>query len=170
MSIIKHLIESLVEEELSLLDEKAKTLNDVRKGNLALWVKDKGYEKTFCLYNPSKAAEMINDFNKQTAIDTMVGTIAVARSNRCGAWVVVHTAEHKGFGPLLYEIAMSDISPSGLTSDRKSVSPEAQEVWNYNLVNRAGEFNITDVPANCRNPQGDGRNLALNKFLLSKRD
>lgn len=167
MKMLERLLEILVGEEL--LKEKAKSLNDVRKNNIALWIKDKGYEKVYSLYIPNKAMEMMKDFTKYNAIDALIGTISIGKSKRCGGWVVIHVAAQQGYGPLLYDIAMSDISPEGLASDRKSVTPAAQEVWNYNLTNRNNEFNIVDVPENCRNPMGDSRKPALNKFFAIKK-
>lgn len=47
-----------------------------------------------------------------------------------GAWEVVRSAAEGGYGPTLYDMVMS-ISPNGLTSDRNSVSGEAQNVWSF---------------------------------------
>ena len=47
-----------------------------------------------------------------------------------GAWEVVRSAAEGGYGPTLYDMVMS-ISPNGLTSDRSSVSGEAQNVWAF---------------------------------------
>ena len=61
-------------------------------------------------------------------------------------WVTV-TPKGEGYAPLLYDIAMelttllganSDPPTGGLTSDRYSVTDEAQKVWDYYLYNRAG--------------------------------
>ena len=47
-------------------------------------------------------------------------------------WEVESVNSEKGFGPLLYDIAMemvNKVGGVGLMSDRRSVSPEARNVW-----------------------------------------
>ena len=47
-------------------------------------------------------------------------------------WEVESVYSEKGFGPLLYDIAMemvNKVGGVGLMSDRRSVSPEARKVW-----------------------------------------
>jgi len=43
-------------------------------------------------------------------------------------WYVQASAAQKGFGPLMYQIALSTVGP--FTSDRETVSKEAARVWN----------------------------------------
>ncbi len=59
-------------------------------------------------------------------------------ANCDGAWVIDSTDALSGYGPLLYDIAMeiSTMDGSGLVSDRRSVSMEAHDVWQYYLDNR----------------------------------
>jgi hypothetical protein len=47
----------------------------------------------------------------------------------------------KGYGPLLYDVAMEIATreAGGLVSDRTVVKPPAQKVWRYYLSNRSGE-------------------------------
>ena len=49
------------------------------------------------------------------------------------AWQVVGSGATSGWGPLLYDLAMEYATENGggLMSDRDSVSPSAEEVWNY---------------------------------------
>ena len=49
-----------------------------------------------------------------------------------GAWIVSETEALKGWGPLLYEIAVEESTQrdeAGLSSDRDIVSPSARSVW-----------------------------------------
>jgi len=46
------------------------------------------------------------------------------------------SAADTGYGPLLYDLALSVISPRGLASDRHSVSKSAQRIWQYYFNNR----------------------------------
>lgn len=56
-----------------------------------------------------------------------------------GGWTVIGSEAAKGWGPLLYEVAIeySSQNGGGLTSDRYSVSKDAQAVWDK-YVNRGG--------------------------------
>jgi len=49
------------------------------------------------------------------------------------AWEVRFSYAQKGFGPLLYDIAMEAVALLGasLTSDREEVSTSAQKIWDY---------------------------------------
>ena len=57
----------------------------------------------------------------------------------CGGAYKVRWAEApKGWGPLLYDVAMeyATMNGGGLTPDRTTVSPDAAGVWDYYLANR----------------------------------
>ncbi len=57
----------------------------------------------------------------------------------CGdAWQVGSSAATRGWGPLLYDVAMewATLNGGGLVSDRVIVSVEAQRVWDYYMANR----------------------------------
>ena len=47
--------------------------------------------------------------------------------------------EHKGWGPMLYDVAMefATLNGGGLMSDRGGVSPSARKVWAYYMNNRS---------------------------------
>lgn len=55
-----------------------------------------------------------------------------------GAWVIAGTEAAKGYGPLLYDVAVevATMKGSGLVADRRRVSRHAQKVWQYYLDNR----------------------------------
>ena len=67
-------------------------------------------------------------------------------------WEVVNSAAHKGWGPLLYDVAMELVSSKqyigaeGITPDRMSVSYEARNVWKYYFNNRPDVFSAA-VPS-----------------------
>lgn len=60
------------------------------------------------------------------------------KDNCGGAWEVTNAETASGYGPLLYDITMevATIKGSGLVSDRKTVSIEAHDVWQFYLDNR----------------------------------
>lgn len=72
-----------------------------------------------------------------------------------GAWKVMYASAEKGWGPLLYEVAIEWTSQNGggLTSDRRSVSKKAAAVWDKYLKR-------TDVSKN----QLDTMNPELDKL------
>ena len=55
-----------------------------------------------------------------------------------GAWMIGSTQATKGWGPMLYDVAMeyATMNGGGLISDRGSVSPYARRVWEYYMANR----------------------------------
>lgn len=60
------------------------------------------------------------------------GAITIDKPGDClDAWVVSASKASKGWGPLLYEVAIewASMNGSGLTPDRTSVSDEALAVW-----------------------------------------
>lgn len=153
------LIESIVEEEVSILDEKAKTTSDAENDGLALYIKkDEGIE--FVLYEPTA---LLSVFDGSAHIngtdgpeDVIAGFLRISNVDfeMCdGSWVVTNSAARQGYGPLLYDIAMSFISPQFLTADRDSVSPEAEKVWRVYYARRRSEFNVKPLIQNynCRN-------------------
>lgn len=60
--------------------------------------------------------------------DSIKGVMYLSANDDDKTFSVANSAAISGFGPLLYELAMSEISPKHLTSDT-SVSPAAMAVW-----------------------------------------
>jgi hypothetical protein len=56
-----------------------------------------------------------------------------------GAYTVQYAEARKGWGPLMYDIALEYVAKAGtyLAPDRASVSSKAKNVWDYYLNNRA---------------------------------
>ena len=80
------------------------------------------------------------------------------RGNCDGAYIVGVAMADDGWGPLLYDVAIEQatITGKGLTSDRESVSLDAQGVWNYYLNNRADvEEHQLDDMVNALTPEDD---------------
>jgi hypothetical protein len=70
-----------------------------------------------------------------------------------GAFVIVSTMATKGWGPMLYDVAMEVATQNGngLTPDRRSVSNAAQNVWSYYFNDRGDvqsyQLDLTDIEA-----------------------
>jgi hypothetical protein len=68
-----------------------------------------------------------------------------------GALNVVYSEAAKGWGPMLYDVAMEVATQvgGGLTPDRSSVSDSAENVWNYYLGKRGDvqshQLDLTDT-------------------------
>lgn len=54
-----------------------------------------------------------------------------ARDGCLGAYIIYQSEATKGFGPLLYDLALEVAGPKGVTADRGSVSADASNVWKY---------------------------------------
>ena len=55
-----------------------------------------------------------------------------------GAWMIGSTHATKGWGPMLYDVAMeyATMNGGGIIADRGAVSPSARNVWDYYMNNR----------------------------------
>ena len=72
--------------------------------------------------------------------DIMLETLPPGQSlGPCGgAWMIGSAQATKGWGPMLYDVAMeyATMKGGGIIADRGSVSGEARHVWNYYMNNR----------------------------------
>ena len=92
-----------------------------------------------------------------------------------GAYSVAKSMSAKGWGPLLYDVAMewATSKGTGLISDRIDVTPEAVKIWDFYLNNRESEegiyitqlTNLNDG-GNCDQDVagGDWKNSSLSKM------
>lgn len=130
---LHNLIENIVEQAL---DEVAKSESDAMGQNLALYISREDNSCQLVLYNPSLMDK------PQSA---MVGFIKVNYKSLCDNWLVKYSAAIKGYGPLMYELAMSLIHPDFLRADNGAVSPQAQKVWSVFFGERNEEFNTQRI-------------------------
>lgn len=87
----------------------------------------------------NKDGDMIAPVNHETGDDNPAyGDVSFYEKNPDGypcddASIIAVTQAADGWGPFLYDIAMevATMNSNGLASDRSSVSPEAQDVWDY---------------------------------------
>jgi len=78
-------------------------------------------------------------------IDYPEGSVYIVPTGRedtgpcSGAWKVSRAEADKGWGPMLYDVAMewATLNAGGLIADRDAVSPEARRVWDYYLSGRS---------------------------------
>lgn len=100
----------------SIIDEAARGLNDLPQ-DASLFVKDNGTWVNFILYSKSE--------------DKLYGVITIEDLNKDGnIRSVGRVAAEKGYGPMMYEIAMAYINPSFLMPSRDGgIRTGAWEVW-----------------------------------------
>jgi len=72
----------------------------------------------------------LNPFYKTDKENPILGSIVIEKNPKEGCWSTVSIAAEHGYGPLLYELAMTDIFPCSLTSDNPDrVSTAAKIIW-----------------------------------------
>ena len=144
-------------------------------------LKEAGYYVVYDTNTDSASFKLMKDKDE-------IGVIYIQRTEygkkfygEClNAWMIESVSAPKGFGPLLYDVAMEWATENGggLMSDRYQVSDEAQGIWDFYLKNRASELEILqlDDPKNTLTPTMDdnckqasaGKNWKDEKNPLSK--
>lgn len=140
----------LLEQLLEDVDEAAVAISQARSEKLALYTQ-LGDEPCIVLYKPHMILEALLqgeergddsiDNNAIANCDGIVGFTGFNEHYHEGVEMMGHginlAAAESGYGPMLYDIALSIVSPEYLMSDRNSVSKAAQSVWAYYFKNRA---------------------------------
>lgn len=158
------LIESFVKE--AMLDEGAIGIGAMDSQGMALYITPvySGYKK-YIVYKP------LLD-NHSDAPFEIYGFISIKSTQICSEqgldWIVQNSAAEEGFGPTMYDIAMTDIYPGMLMSDRTSVSEEARGVWRYMVNNRAFDYDIVPLDKVCHSMDTNQENILNYGFKLKK--
>lgn len=147
------------------LEEAAVSFGDLSKSTIAMHQfvdeeNDRG--KVIVLYRPEALSKHIDDM--ETVANIIVGFIRVMPTDfNPKVWEVRGSAAEKGYGPVLYDIAMSLISPAYLMADRSVVSPDARKIWKFMYDNRINEYDVIDLPPFYRwsNPRPESPNHEL---------
>jgi len=125
---------TIVEHVSALLMEAAKGVDDLAELDLTIQVERTGGEVW---------VRILKDGEVQTTRDPVYGFLAMkdapfsgyeGSSGEClGAYVVTLTSATKGWGPLIYDVAMEYAASKrkALAPDRWSVSSDAKRVWKY---------------------------------------
>lgn len=108
---------------------------------LGLYVKNDGNHMTFIIYDAKVMIQKTKENKRLTFEPNMIrGMIKVQRRGHFGAchgaWDVAAVAATSGYGPTMYDIAMSNVPTKTLMPDRSDVSPSAQSIWKYYKNNR----------------------------------
>lgn len=143
-------LENLLESLLSCLDEDideaAIAISQARTEKLALAIiKGRQYGRvSTVLYSPDLILNNIADVKstlrqyspaREIISDAIIGYLSFEDYSKGFKVISLSRANH-GYGPMLYDIALSLIYPESLMPDRHCVSVEAQKVWSYYFSNR----------------------------------
>lgn len=108
------------------------------------------HNKMYMLYDPQYYVNKLTQINKEAIENSleqilrdpggMKGFVEITNSSLkapCyGAWMISASAADKGFGPLLYDIAMATSPNHTLIPDRRTVSDSARNIWKFYLERR----------------------------------
>lgn len=137
----------------------------VDKNRLALFGKGQPGGRSIILYDADKlreAAQDEDDYWDEGAEKAMLGYVEFSDSQDCDddVYEINRIAAVSGYGPLLYDVALSYARKDGmegLVPDRSRVTPAAQKVWDF-YFSRRGDVSkrpLTDTSRQCENPKGD---------------
>jgi hypothetical protein len=142
----KHIKESMVRKYIRLLLTEAATSPKDLPPNMKIVIERRG-NGAIIYYRDQTRPRMI-------AGRIEIRPLVPGEAGDCdGAWKVSWADTPKGWGPLLYDVAMeyATIHGKGLMPDRDAVSGPAENVWNYYLTNRKNDVishqldNLDDV-------------------------
>lgn len=122
------------------------SLQDAKDGLCSLFTFESSYGNSFYLLSKEgKVLGCIGTEHWRPDCDTVANSVA-----------------KKGWGPLMYDLAMSKTTSQGvwLTSDRNQTSDRAQKVWNF-YYNRRPDVMKLSFPRECDHRKYDW-NTALN--------
>lgn len=158
--MLNFLIEKIISEVI--FAESAIKIDQLQD-NFGLYVRSVGgpNDNIFILYNIDEIKEIqkakdYHEKNKfanefQVSTDEMLKVVygfiqTEAYGQQTKVNEVVVAAAQKGYGPLMYEVAMSYNPERFLMADRGSIKPGAIKVWEFFLNNRSEEFEIINAP------------------------
>lgn len=156
-------IKQIINEEI-VLGEKAKTIQELEKENLALLIADDAGDLMFVLYDPIKMQSAFDKYSKYSLIYAIKGMMTIRKNEKGNFYHVLRVASNRGYGPTIYDIAMSRIKPLPLAADRNSTSEAAQKVWEYMFYERQKDFNL--IPLSTKDEEfGFGAGSKNREFL-----
>lgn len=129
-----------------LFYEAAVRFSEIGKSEMALKVLKAGPGNfTFILYRPSVLTRYFQDWESTNGLTVGMMNVVISDENP-KVFEVKNSAAEKGFGPAMYDIVMSYISPKFLMADRKDVSGAAQKVWKFMFDHRLAEYDTLLLP------------------------
>ena len=142
-----------------------KRLSDFHS-NMKLYVIEEGRFKRFVIldtekflkYLDSKEIKRCEISKEEDILNPIIGSIVIEKNSKETFWTTISIAAEHGYGPLLYEIAMSDVFPNYLCPDDPSrVNDDAKKIWKKFCLRKDTEkkiknqfkksFEVIDHPA-----------------------
>lgn len=126
--------------------------------DMGLLIDSSGPIINFVLYDINKFIEESKKNKKLTFSNDMINGMIRAKKggfgNCHGAWEIAFVAANKGYGPTMYDIAMSTVPSRTIMPDRAEVSSQAKSVWKYYKDNRS---DVEAIPFDSsENEEGEG--------------
>jgi len=143
---LENLLESLLSGLDEDIDEVAVAISQARTEKLALMVsKGRQYGRVdIVLYKPdlilkelTKPGQNLDSVLVGNAVGKYFAGCVCLENYSKGFKVISLSGADHGYGPMLYDIALSLVYPESLMPDRGSVSKSARKVWDYYFNNRA---------------------------------
>jgi hypothetical protein len=148
-----------------LFSEAAIPFGDIAQSEIALRIFRVGGRTTLVLYRPSALTKYFRTWEQEDLDLLVVGMINLVvseESNRI--YEVKAIAAESGYGPVMYDIAMSYIAPKYLMADRMDVSAAARRVWAHTFENRLSEYDTISVGKNSKWKDRGGKELPSLNF------
>jgi len=132
-------------------EQKEASLNyDQVQSRLAAVYKVQDRWHTLVIFDPARLTPS-STFNVLNSVVNMLNSVVAAirfviAVREEGVAVVSRSAAEHGYGPFLYDLSMTlavKAGAKGLTSDRRTVSAEAQQLWEYYFTRRP---DVTKIP------------------------
>ena len=148
-------LEALRRVVRGVLKEAAATTQNAAGANLALMRRQSGSQTAYVLYAPAVVEQMLTSGNIDASeiSKAIYGYISILphQGEAWNAGEVKLSAAQKGYGPLMYQYAMSDFA-GGLFPDRGSTSQAARGVWQKYAARADVEKKPFDNPAQPKTP------------------
>lgn len=148
-------LEALRRVVRGVLKEAAATTQNAAGNNLALMRRQAKGQTAYVLYAPAIVEQMLTsgDIDADQISKAIYGYISILphQGEAWNAGEVKLSAAQKGYGPLMYQYAMSDYA-GGLFPDRGSTSQAARGVWQKYNARADVEKKPFDDPKNPKTP------------------
>ena len=132
----RHLLKEFIR---ALISEAAMPVAAAQQQGLALLVTNSGRSTSFVLYDPKYYRDFIvtqenspNEIgNAPDGIYAFFSAFPGPSDSCSGAYEIGVSSAKKGFGPMMYDIVMSQCSPAPIMADRSTSSAAAANIWRF---------------------------------------
>jgi len=143
-----------------LFMEAAVPFEDIKQSEMALKVIKNGTQVLLILYRPSALTKYLQTWEQEDLDQLIVGMINLVPSEESNKiYEVKAIAAESGYGPVIYDIAMSYIKPNYLMADRSHVSVAARKVWAYTFNNRLSEYDTIKIGKDSKWMDSEGKEV-----------